>query len=85
MVPDPVRSERGAPVRKSTNVSLDGGLVSEAKRLGINLSRACEQGLVALIAEERGRRWREDNADALAASSAFVEKNGLPLARLRQF
>src|SRR3546814_14775668 len=79
------RAERNAPLRKPANVSLDTGLVSEAKRLGINISRACEQGLAALIAEEKARHRRADNAEAIAASTAFVENNGLPVARLRQF
>lgn len=78
-------SERGTPIRKPTNVSLDTNLVSEAKRLGVNISRACEQGLAALIAEERARRWRSENAEAIASSNAFVESNGLPLEGLRQF
>ena len=78
-------SERVMPLRKPTNISLDTDLVGEAKRLGINISRACEQGLVAMIAEERTRRWRTENAEAIAASNAFVEKNGLPLAGFRQF
>ena len=79
------QTARGAMVRKPTNVSLDTGLVGEAKRLGINVSRACEQGLAAEINGENARRWRAENVEAIAASNAFVEKNGLPLAGLRQF
>jgi antitoxin CcdA len=71
--------------RKPTNLSLDAHLVDQARRLGINLSRACEQGLAAQIAEERARRWRADNAEAIVASNHFVEKNGLPLGALRRF
>jgi antitoxin CcdA len=71
--------------RKPTNISLDASLVSEAKRLDINLSRACEQGLAKEIAGERARRWRAENIEAIAASNAFVDSQGLPLARLRQF
>lgn len=74
-----------APVRKPTNVSLDADLVTAARQLGINLSRACEQGLVAEIARERSRRWLDDNADAIASSNAYVEQNGLPLAKYRRF
>lgn len=77
--------ERSAAVRKPTNVSLDTNLVAEAKRLGINISRACEQGLAALIAEERARHWRSENAEAIASSNAFVDTHGLPLGALRQF
>lgn len=75
----------GATLRKPTNVSLDADLVGEAKRLGINVSRACDQGLAAEINGERARRWHAEYAEAIAASNAFVEKNGLPLAGLRQF
>jgi antitoxin CcdA len=74
-----------AQSRKPTNVSLDMALLSEARRLGINVSRACEQGLVARIADERARRWRAENAEAIAASNAFVDEKGLPLAGLRRF
>lgn len=73
------------PRRRATNVSIDASLVEEAKLLGLNLSRACESGLATHIAEERARRWRAENAAAIASSNAFVEANGLPLAALRQF
>ncbi|MBS3927547.1 MAG: type II toxin-antitoxin system CcdA family antitoxin [Sphingomonadales bacterium] len=72
-------------VRRSTNVSLAVDLVTEAKALDINLSRACEAGLEAALKEERGRRWIEENRAAAEASNAWVEKHGLPLARYRQF
>lgn len=71
--------------RKATNLSLDGALVEEAKQLGINLSRACEDGLRKEISAERGRRWQDDNAAGIAASNAYVEKHGLPLEKYRQF
>ncbi|MEQ1640295.1 MAG: type II toxin-antitoxin system CcdA family antitoxin [Novosphingobium sp.] len=71
--------------RKSTNLSLAADLVEEAKALDINLSRACEAGLEAALKEERKRRWQEENAGAIKASNAWVAKNGLPLARYRQF
>lgn len=71
--------------RKATNVSLDIQLVAEAKRLGINISRACEAGLSQQIAEEHGRAWKLENAAALESSNAYVEKHGLPLAQHRQF
>ena len=74
-----------ASPRRATNVSLDEALVNEARAPGINLSRACEGGLADAIARERARRWRVENADALASSNAHVEAHGLPLARHRQF
>lgn len=74
-----------AHLRKPTNVSLDMELVAEAKRLGINISRACETGLGQQIAREQGRLWKLENAAALESSNAYVEHNGLPLTQHRQF
>ena len=76
-------ADRGA--RRSTNLSLDARLVEQARQLEVNLSRACEEGLAARIAEELGRRWRAENAEAIASSNDFVDRNGLPLADLRPF
>jgi antitoxin CcdA len=72
-------------VRKPTNVSLNTALVAEAKRLGLNISRACEEGLVRQIAEEKGRQWRQENAEGMAAWNDWAERSGLPLRRHRQF
>lgn len=78
------RGKRKAGGRRPANVSLDPRLVEEARELGVNLSRACERGLVAVLAEERARRWREENAEAIASSNAYVEEKGLPLAEFRR-
>jgi antitoxin CcdA len=79
-----VREDR-APFRRPTNVSLDARLVEEAKELGINVSRASEEGLAREVKAERERRFKEDNAEAFEEWNRFVEKNGLPLERFRQF
>jgi len=79
-----VREDR-APFRRPTNVSLDARLVEEAKALGINVSRASEEGLAREVKAERERRFKEENAEAFEAWNRFVEKNGLPLERFRQF
>lgn len=78
------RRERIA-TRKATNLSLDVDLVADAKALGINLSRTCEEALRKEIAAERGQRWKEENAAGIAASNAYVEKYGLPLEKCRMF
>ncbi|CCW18726.1 Msr3871 protein [Sphingobium indicum BiD32] len=75
----------GFTTRKATNLSLDSVLVEDAKALGINLSRTCEAALRQEIAAERGRRWKEENAQGIAASNAYVEKHGLPLEKYRMF
>jgi len=77
--------EAKAPFRRPTNISLDSAMIEDAKELGINISRACEEGLSAEISAERNRRWKEENREAIAEWNAYVAKNGLPLERFRQF
>ncbi len=72
-------------VRKPTNVSLDRALVEEARALGINISQACEQGIAQQVAKQRAERWLDESRAAIESSNAYVEANGLPLARFRQF
>lgn len=76
---------RLSKARKATNVSLSAEAIAEARELGINISKACEQGLVAEISKARAERWMRENAEAIASSNAWVEKHGLPLAKYRMF
>ena len=71
--------------RKATNLSLEAELVAEARRLGISLSRAAEDGLRRAVAEAAKRRWQEENAEGIRQMNAYVEKHGLPLAKYRMF
>ncbi|MCV9962148.1 type II toxin-antitoxin system CcdA family antitoxin [Pararhizobium sp. BT-229] len=73
------------PSRKPANLSLDSDLVSQARDLNINLSRAAEDGIERAIKSERERLWRIENAEAIESSNRYVEKHGLPLAKYRQF
>ena len=72
-------------LRKPTNVSLPPALVAEAAALKINLSRACEAGLVEAVAEARRKQWLEANCDALDFWNDEIGRNGLPLDDFRQF
>lgn len=71
--------------RRATNVSLPVHLVDEARSLGVNLSRACESGVEAVLKAERERRWKIENADAIEAYNRWVGEHGLPLEAFRQF
>jgi antitoxin CcdA len=73
------------PLRKPANLSLDSNLVSQARDLNINLSRAAEEGIERAVRSERERLWRIENAEAIEASNKYVEEHGLPLAKYRQF
>ena len=78
-------SSDAAPRRKATNVSLDSTHLAEARELGINVSQACERGLVATLKEERAKRWKEENVAAMTSWNRYVEEHGLPLERYRLF
>lgn len=71
--------------RKPTNLSLDSLLLTEAKELKVNISRAAEEGVRAAVATAKAEQWLAENASALESSNSYVEKQGLPLDKFRQF
>jgi len=71
--------------RKSTNLTLDARLVAEAKNLDINISRVAEKSIADAVAEEKARLWKIENREVIEAWNEYVERNGLPLAKYRQF
>ena len=71
--------------RTSVNTSIDSQLIKDAKALGINISRAAEEGIAKAIAAEKTRRWQEENKEAIESSNEYVKRNGLPLAKHRPF
>ncbi|EUC00603.1 Post-segregation antitoxin CcdA [Rhizobium sp. CF080] len=73
------------PARKSTRLSLDANLVSEACALKIDISRAAEEGMAKAIKAEREHLWRLESAEAIRFHNEYVEKHGLPHAKYRQF
>ena len=64
--------------RRATSMTLDAALLDEARALGVNLSRAAEEGILAQVRAERARRWNEENADAIADYNKWIEENGIP-------
>ncbi len=72
-------------VKKPANLTLDSGLLEEARELGLNISAAAENGLRQAVAVARAARWQTENAEALISSNAWVQANGLPLTRHRPF
>ncbi|HWK47977.1 MAG TPA: type II toxin-antitoxin system CcdA family antitoxin [Stellaceae bacterium] len=80
----PYKISESAP-RRRTNLSIAEDLVAQAKQFDINLSRAAEQGIAAAVAEVRREHWRQENKAAIEGYNAWIDRNGLPLARYRQF
>jgi antitoxin CcdA len=71
--------------RRATSMTLDAALLDEARALGVNLSRAAEEGILLQVRAERARRWKGDNAPAIADYNRWIEENGVPLSQFRKF
>lgn len=71
--------------RKATNLSIDSSVLADAKALDINVSRAAEIGIAEAVRAEKGRRWLEENREAIEYYNAYVAEHGLPLYQYRQF
>ena len=65
------------------DIGIDPELLAQAKRLGISVAGMSEtqlrlhlQKLDPAGAEERARRWAEENAEAIKELNRFVEDHG---------
>jgi len=71
--------------KRPTNVSIRCDVIDEARALGINVSQACENGVVAEISIKRREKWLEENMAAIISNNEWIDKHGLPLAKYRLF
>ena len=71
--------------KKPTNLSLDQGLLREARSFGVNLSQAAEAGVRQAVQEAQAAAWKRENAKALESSNERVDHHGLPLEKFRPF
>ena len=58
-------------------------LLEHAKTLGINLSKASEEGLSRAVSAKQEANWLQSNQAALESANAYVDRNGIPLAKHR--
>jgi len=72
------------------DIGIDPELLTQAKRLGISIGGMSETQLRLHLqkvdpagAEERARRWAEENADAIKEHNRFIEEHGLLSDHLR--
>jgi len=71
--------------KRATNVSLAADLVEDAKRLGINVSEACQSGLAAEVKKAREAAWLDENREAIESCNAYVREHGMPYDEYRHF
>lgn len=71
--------------KRATNVTVNADLLAQARQCGVNLSQTLEDALKARLAEERRRKWLEDNREAIEDYNKHFEKYGLWSDGLRMF
>ena len=70
-----------ATAPKNEGLSISKKLLDEATRLNVEVAGRSE----AQLREAVRKAWIEENREAIEACNAWVEKNGLPLAKYRRF
>lgn len=57
----------------------------EARALGLDPDAIAAKALAEAVHEEKERRWQAENSETIASWNAWVEHNGVPLAKYRMF
>ena len=65
-------------------LNLRDDLLENARRLGIDVAKACERGLEIKVNEIKAERWYQENRESVDVWNRYVEENGLPLDDYRQ-
>jgi antitoxin CcdA len=71
--------------KKSTNLSINSDLLRQAKERRINISQALELRLAELLREEKSRRWKEENREAIEDYNRRIKARGAFSDGLRRF
>ena len=63
--------------REAVELQLDGTLMADAKALGLDAASVMEDALRRSVTDEKARRWREENAEAIRRSNEQLDRDGL--------
>ena len=58
-------------------LAVEPSLVRDAKELGVDLSEVVSASLTEVVRSERAKRWRAENAKAIATYNERVEEHGV--------
>lgn len=64
-------------VRRRVNLSLRATTLDDARELGLNISRIADDKLAEAVREEKGRRWLEENREAIEYHTKRIERDGM--------
>lgn len=65
--------------RRPVNLTIDEGILAQAKSLKINTSRAAEMGILKAIKQARTEEWKQSHKSAIQAYNERVESLGVLL------
>ena len=65
-----------SPKRRPINLTIRDDILSEAKALKLNASKAAEAGIEAAIRQAREENWLAENQDSIAAHNQRVAESG---------
>ena len=80
-----IREDYAGYGKRAANVSINQGLLEDAKALDINLSATLERALEAEVRARKREKWLEENREAIAAYNEHVREHGVWSDGLRGF
>ena len=72
-----IREDYAGYGKRATNVSVNQGLLEDARALDINLSATLEKALEAEVRARKRARWLEENREAIEAYNRRIERDGM--------
>lgn len=63
--------------KRAANVSVNQGLLEQAKALDINLSATLERALEAEVRARKREKWLQENREAIEGYNAWVAEQGV--------
>jgi len=80
-----IREDYAGYGKRATNVSINQGLLEEARALEINLSATFERALEAEVRARKREQWLAENREAIDAYNDHVREHGVfsPMFRKR--
>jgi len=72
----PSTAQARNPKRRPVNLTIREDILSDAKALNLNASKAAEAGIEAAIKQAREENWLAENREAIAAHNQRVAESG---------
>ena len=80
-----IKDERASYAKRAVNLSINAGLLDEAKALEINLSATLERALEDEVGARKRERWLAENREGIEAYNARIAEDGVFSDGLRTF